>query len=67
MKMVGKATHSILLFVEHEGRDSPPGVSTVTGLALNSNSGAAPTVLILGAGDSASGHWHDEIVMVRWR
>ena len=47
-------------FVEHKGSDSPPGVGAVASLATNTNSGAAPAVLVLSTRDGASGHWHDE-------
>ena len=51
-------TYTVLLFIEHEGSNGPPGVGAVTGLTVDTNSGTAPAVLILGAGDGASGHWH---------
>ena len=53
-----QGTYAVTLFVEHEGSDSPPSVGAVPGLALDTNSGAAPAVLVLGSRDGTSGHWH---------
>ena len=55
-----RRTYAITFLIEHEGSNGPPGVSTVSGLAPDSNSGTAPTELILSSWDGASGHWHDE-------
>ena len=60
-------THLVLLLIEHERHDSPSGIGAVTGLAMNSNSGTAPAILVLSTGDSASGHWHDEVVDGKWK
>ena len=54
-----KGTYTVTFFIEHEGGDGPPGVGAVAGLTADSDSSAAPAVLILGSGDGASGHRHD--------
>ena len=51
----------VLLFVEHKGRNSPSSVGTVTGLTANMDGSMAPTILVLGAGNGTSGHWHGEV------
>ena len=53
-----RTTYSIFLFIKHEGGDGPTGIGTSAGLTTDTNSGAAPAVLILGAGNGASGHGH---------
>ena len=54
-------TYTITLFIEHEGSDGPASVGMIAGLASNSDSGAAPAILILSAGDGTSGHWHGRV------
>ena len=54
-------THSVFLFIEHEGGDGPTGIGTGTGLALDMDSSAAPAILILSSRDGVSRHWHDEV------
>ena len=49
------------LLVEHKGSNSPPGVGTVASLALDTDSSAAPAILVLGTGDGASRHQHDRV------
>ena len=56
-----KRTYSISFFVEHKGSNGPPSIGAVSGLTADTNGGAAPAVLILGSGDSASGHRHGRI------
>ena len=55
-----RRTYAVTFLVEHEGSNSPPGVSTVSGLAPDSNSGTAPAELILSSWNGTSGHGHDE-------
>ena len=54
-------TYTILLLVEHEGSDGPPGVGAVAGLDMDMNSGTAPAVLILSVGDGTRRHWHGRV------
>ena len=56
-----EGTYMVTLFVEHEWGDGPPGVGSVAGLTTDTDSGAAPTVLILGAGDGTSGRRHGRV------
>ena len=63
-------TYAVLFLIEHERHDSPSGVGMVTSLATDLSCGTAPAVLILGARDGMSGHWHDEVSGVvdeKWR
>ena len=55
-----RGTYAITLLVIHKGGNSVAGIGMGAGLATNTDSGAAPAVLILGAGDGTSGHWHIE-------
>ena len=48
-----KGTYTVSFLIEHEGGDGATGVSMVTGLTANTDSGTAPAVLILGAGNGA--------------
>ena len=57
-----KKTYSVFLFIEHEGHNSATGIGAGTGLTANSNGGTTPAVLILGAGNGTSGHWHSGLV-----
>ena len=54
-------THSIFLFIKHEGSNGSTHVSMSTGLASDVDSGMAPAVLILGVGNRAGRHRHDEV------
>ena len=54
-------TYTVSFLIEHKGSDSPTSIGAVAGLTADTNGGAAPTVLILGSGNGASGHWHDEV------
>ena len=51
-------TYAISFLVEHEGSNGPPGIGAVPGLTADTNSGAAPAVLVLSTRDGASGHRH---------
>ena len=51
-------TYTVSLFVEHEGSDGSPDVGAITSLTLDMDSGVAPAVLILGAGDSTRRRRH---------
>ena len=44
-------TYTVLLFVEHEGGNSPAGVSTVASLTVDMNSSIANAKMVDGAGD----------------
>ena len=44
-----EGTYTVSFLVKHEGGDGATGVSMVTGLTANSDSGTAPAILILGA------------------
>ena len=56
-----KRTYTILLFIEHEGSDGPPGIGTSAGLTTNMDGGVASTILVLSTRNGVSGHWHSEI------
>ena len=51
----------ITLLIEHEGSNGPASVGTIASLAMNLDCSAAPTKLILGAGDGVSGHQHNKV------
>ena len=51
-------TYTILLFVEHEGSDSPTGIGIITGLTMNTNSSMTDAVLVLSTRDSARRRGH---------
>ena len=53
-----EGTYTVSFLVKHEGGDGVTGVSTVTGLTVNSDGGTAPAVLILGAGNGAGRRRH---------
>ena len=57
----GQNAYMVFLLIKHKGRNSPSGIGVVTSLTVNSNGSTAPAVLILGARNGASGHWHDEV------
>ena len=56
-----EGTYTISFFVEHEGSNGPPGVGAIPGLTTDTDSGAAPAVLILSTGDGASRHRHGRV------
>ena len=56
-----RKTYAVSLLVEHKRCNGPTSFGTSTSLATNANSGTAPAVLILGAGDGMSGHRHDRV------
>ena len=56
-----KKTYAIPLFIEHKGGDGPSGVRAVTDLTPNTNSGAAPAVLVLSSRNGTSRHRHDRV------
>ena len=66
---INRRTYAIFFFIKHEGGYGMTHVGTMASLTMDTNSGAAPTELILGAGNGASGHRHDRVkeVMMRRR
>ena len=61
--MDSRGTYSVFLFIEHKGGDGPASVGASTGLTTDTDSGAAPAVLILGTRNGVGGHWHNKVVM----
>ena len=53
-----KGTYAISFLIKHEGSDGPPCIGAVTGLTADTNSGAAPAVLVLSSWNGASRHRH---------
>ena len=52
-------TYTVTFLIEHKWGNGPTSVSAGASLTPNTDSGAAPAVLVLSTGDSASRHWHD--------
>ena len=56
-----RKTYAMVLLVKHKRGNGATGVGMVTGLTADTNSGAAPAVLVLGSRDGASGHRHGRV------
>ena len=56
-----RKTYTIPFLVEHKRGNGPTSVGAVTGLTADTDSGMAPSKLILSSGDGMSGHRHIEI------
>ena len=51
----------IPFLVKHKGSDGPASIGTRTSLATDTDSGVAPAVLVLSAGNGTSGHRHGRV------
>ena len=58
-----RKAYSVLLFVVHEGSNGSAGVSAITGLTVNTNSGTTNAEMVDGAGDSTRRGRHCMTVM----